>query len=170
LAAAGREAAGECGDSGLVPAAAYSAAFVHLAVADWPAVDKDLSAAIVAAREAHDPLRMMRARLLRAEAERRQGRRSSARAELEQLRRIVSTAPPIGRVRWQTARAVLAGPADAESIVARHAAASMFGALPLYISNSNSAAARHGDHPFVDQLIAILHLCQTADEDSALLQ
>jgi DNA-binding NtrC family response regulator/tetratricopeptide (TPR) repeat protein len=168
MAAAVRQAAQDAGDAALVSAAAYAAAFVHLAVADWSAVERDIAASIVAAREAHDPLRVMRARLLRAEAERRQGRLSAARVELDHLRRIVSTAPPIVRVRWQAVTAVAAAPADADTIVARHVAASMFGALPLYVGAGGSPA-RTAEHSFADQLISILHVCQTAEEDSALL-
>jgi DNA-binding NtrC family response regulator/tetratricopeptide (TPR) repeat protein len=171
IAAAARHAADESGDASLVAAAAHAAAFVHLAVADWAAVDKDIAASIVAARAAHDPLRAMRARLLRAEAERRQGRLSAARADLEHLRRIVSTAPPVLRVRWQAATAVAGAPGDAETIVARHVAASTLGALPLYVAGTTGAAApRSGEHGFVDQLISILHVCQTAEEESALLR
>jgi DNA-binding NtrC family response regulator/tetratricopeptide (TPR) repeat protein len=169
-AAAARQAAADAGDPVLVAAAAYAAAFVHMAVADWPAVERDIPASIVAARRAYDPLRAVRARLLRAEAERRQGRLAAARADLEHLRRIVATMPPILRVRWQAATAIAATPADAEAIVARHVAASMFGALPLYVGNSSSGARPSGADPFVDQLIGILHVCQTAGEDGALLK
>ena len=154
----------------LVAAAAYAAAFVHMAVADWPAFERDIAASIVAARAAHDPLRAIRARLLRAEAERRQGRVAAARADLEHLRRVVASMPPILRVRWQAAAAVVTAPGDAESIIARHVAASTFGALPLYVGSGAAAARPSGGDPFVDQLIGILHVCQTADEDSALLK
>src|SRR6185503_10116536 len=125
---------------------------------------------IVAARTAHDPLRAIRARLLRAEAERRQGRVAAARADLHHLRRITATLPPILRVRWQAATAVVETPGDAESIVARHVAGSMFGALPLYVDSAAQAARTGGGDPFVEQLIGILHVCQTADEDGALLK
>jgi transcriptional regulator with GAF, ATPase, and Fis domain len=141
-----------------------------MAVADWPAAERDVAASIVAARGAYDPLRAVRARLLRAEAERRQGRLAAARVDLEHLRRIVATMPPILRVRWQAATAVAATPADAEAIVKRHVAASMFGALPLYVGGGAAAARTGGADPFVDQLISILHVCQTAGEDSALLK
>jgi DNA-binding NtrC family response regulator/tetratricopeptide (TPR) repeat protein len=169
-ASAARQAATDTSDPMLVAAAAYAAAFVHMAVADWAAVERDIGAAIVAARTAHDPLRAIRARLLRAEAERRQGRVAAARGDLEHLRRIVATMPPILRVRWQAARAVGETPGDAESIVARHVAASTFGALPLYVGSGAVAARSSGGDPFVDHLIGILHVCQTADEDSALLK
>jgi DNA-binding NtrC family response regulator len=169
-ASAARQAAADAGDPVLVAAGAYAAAFVHMAVADWPAVERDIAASIVAARSASDPLRAVRARLLRAEAERRQGRLAAARADLEHLRRIVATLPPILRARWQAATAIAAAPADAEAILARHVAASMFGALPLYVGSGTAAAPTSGADPFVDQLISILHVCQTAGEDSALLR
>ena len=170
LATAARHAAQDGGDAALAAAAAYATGFVHLAVADWTAVEKDIAASIVAARTAHDPLRAMRVRLLRAEAERRQGRLSAARAELEHLRRIVATAPQIVRARWQAAAAVVAVPADAEPIVARHVAASMLGALPLYVAGATTIAGTRRGETFVDQLISILHVCQTAEEEGALLK
>jgi DNA-binding NtrC family response regulator/tetratricopeptide (TPR) repeat protein len=169
-ASAARQAATDANDPVLVAAAAYATAFVHMAVADWAAVDRDSAASIVAARTAHDPLRAIRARLLRAEAERRQGRVAAARADLHHLRRITATLPPILRVRWQAATAVVETPGDAESIVARHVAGSMFGALPLYVDSAAQAARTGGGDPFVEQLIGILHVCQTADEDGALLK
>ena len=169
-AAAARQAAADAGDPVLVAAGAYAGAFVHMAVADWPAVERDVAASIVAARSAYDPLRAVRARLLRAEAERRQGRLAAVRVDLEHLRRIVAAMPPILRVRWQATTAVAAMPADADAIVGRHVAASMFGALPLYVGSGAAAARTGGVDPFVDQLISILHVCQTAGEDSALLK
>jgi len=172
IAAAARQSAEDTHDGVLVAAAACTAAFAHLAVADWAAVERDVAASIVAARSAHDPLRVIRARLLRAECERRQGRLSAARVELAHLRRIASTTPPVVRARWQAAAAVVAAPAaEAETIIPRHVASSMLGALPLYVADAVGTGARgRREHAFVDQLIAILHVCQTAEEESALLR
>jgi tetratricopeptide (TPR) repeat protein len=64
---------------------ACSRAFVHLAVGDLDAVERDVAAAISASRAAYDPLRAVRARLLLAEAERRRGRASSAVSHLRRL-------------------------------------------------------------------------------------
>src|SRR5262249_34343645 len=137
----------------------------------WDAVEKDIAAAIVAARGAHDPMRAIRARLLRAEAERRQGRVAAARARLEHLRRIGATAPAVVHAPWQAGAARPATPADADPIGRGHVAASMLGALRLYVAGAGGvAAARSGEHGFVDHLISILHVCQTAEEESALLK
>jgi len=79
-------------ERGLQAAAAYAAAFVHLAVGDLDAVEREVAESIIAARLAHDPLRAVRARLLRAEAERRRGRTATAAAQLHRLRRLIATA------------------------------------------------------------------------------
>src|SRR4029077_11327680 len=53
--------------------ASYTAGFVHLSVNDLDAAGRDLSACLVAAREAQDPLRAVRARILLAEGRRGRG-------------------------------------------------------------------------------------------------
>jgi hypothetical protein len=50
-----------CGDPGTVAAIAGTAAFVHLAVGDLDAVDRDVAESTAAARAAHDPLRALKA-------------------------------------------------------------------------------------------------------------
>ena len=66
--------------------------------------------------------------------------------------------------------AVCAAPANAADIVAKEIAATGLGALPLYVWPAAAAAAPHAaSERFVEQLIAILHVCQTAGEDGALL-
>ena len=164
-------AAEESGDARSIGCARYGAAFVHAAVGDWEAAEREASASIARAHAAHDPLRALRARLLACEVMRRRRRVSEARAQLERLRRAASAAPPLVRGRWELAAEVCAAPAAAAEIVAKEAAATGLGALPLYIWPADAAPPAHaaGDR-FVDHLIAILHVCQTAEEDSALLK
>ena len=81
-------------DAMALAAAHTTAAFVHLAAGDLDAVDRDANESLLAARMAHDPLRAIRARLLRAEADRRAGRRGAAAAAFKRLRRVVAPRRP----------------------------------------------------------------------------
>jgi DNA-binding NtrC family response regulator/tetratricopeptide (TPR) repeat protein len=166
-----------CGDLGAAMADAsppYARAFVHLNVGDLEAADHDLVAAISAARSAHDPLRALRARLLRAEVERRRGRVASAASLLDRLRRGVAAAPPLLRARWQLASALCArGEADTAGIVEKHVSTTGLGALPLYaVPRTSGARGRSAgvSDTFVDHVLAILRVCQTADEERVVLK
>jgi len=99
-------------DPGAAAAVATAAAFVHLAVGDLEAVDRDVAEAVAAARSTHDPLRALKARLLLAEAERRRGRTASAQAQLHRLKRMAVTMPPVVRARFDLSLALVGG-ADA---------------------------------------------------------
>ncbi|MCU1384518.1 MAG: hypothetical protein JWL71_3215, partial [Acidobacteria bacterium] len=103
-------------------AAACVTAFVHLAVGDLSAAERDLAETLVLARAARDPLRALRARLLRAEIERRRGRPAGALAQLQRLARVMATAPPILRARWDLARVLASPDPRAGEGVARHVA------------------------------------------------
>jgi DNA-binding NtrC family response regulator/tetratricopeptide (TPR) repeat protein len=157
-------------ERGLQAAAAYAAAFVHLAVGDLDAVEREVAESIIAARLAHDPLRAVRARLLRAEAERRRGRTATAAAQLHRLRRLIATASSTVRSRWELAMAVASADGDPGDVVARHASATGLGALALYVAAPRAvAAAGAGSDPFVAQIVAILELCHTAEDEVVLL-
>jgi tetratricopeptide (TPR) repeat protein len=90
---AGESARAE-GAAGNRAAVSCTAALVHLAVGDLHAVERDVAESMAAATAAHDPLRLIRGRLLRAEAERRRGRQAAALAQLERLRRLMATTRP----------------------------------------------------------------------------
>ena len=123
-----------------------TAAFVHLAVGDLDAVERDVvRVASAAARAAHDPLRAIRARLLQREADR--GAADAARLRprsLQRLRRVMTTAPPVA------ARAVGAvlgaarrrGDDAARDVVAQHVAATGLGALALVRGRIRRAPSR----------------------------
>ena len=68
LAREAMEEASRHGDPALVARASCAAAFVHLAIGDVDAVAADVRACVTAARAARDPMRAIRARLLRPKA------------------------------------------------------------------------------------------------------
>jgi len=160
----------DAGGAALAAAAHYGSAFVRVAVGDWDAAERDIAATIANARAAHDPLRAIRARLLECEVARRR-RGPAVRASLERLRRAMAAAPPLVRRRWELAMAVSAAPAEAAERVAKETTATGLGAMPVYVApaTDGASAGRGSGDRFVDQLIAILHVCQTAEEDGALL-
>jgi len=154
--------------------ASYGAAFVHLAVGDLDAAERDLVASLSLSHAAHDPMRAIRARFLRAEAVRRRGRRGDAAALLRRATRAIAIAPPLvrARVHLMTTVSAVDGDADAAAAVSRAVASTGLGALPLYVMTAS--AASDGLHaaaePFVDHLVGILRVCQNADEDRVVLK
>jgi len=153
--------------------ASYAAAFVRLAVGDLDAAEHDLSATIALARAAHDPMRALRARLLRAETIRRRGRKADAVASLHRLARATALAPPLVRARAQLLSGVLAADRDGEASASRSRAVAStgLGALSLYVATpAASEGLEAAAEPFVDHLVAILRVCQNADEDSVVLK
>jgi DNA-binding NtrC family response regulator/tetratricopeptide (TPR) repeat protein len=170
LAARASEAAAVEPD-GAKAAVAWVTAIVHVAAGDLGAADRDLSQALALARAAHDPQRALRARLLRAEVNRSSGRIGAASAQLQRLRRVMAAAPAIVRARWDVVKALTAPDADARAIVDHSRQATGLGALGLYVS---TRAGRHGGaaaaDPFVDELVEILRVCQTAADEIGLLK
>jgi len=160
-------------DASLDAAASYAATFVHLAVGDVDAADRDAGASIAASRAAHDPMRALRARLLRAEIARRRGRSADASALLKRLTRAVTIAPPIVHARFHLmTRVAGAGDGDAKTLAARAAQSTGLGALPLYVAppQQSGEGMQSAAEPFVEHIVAILHACQSADEDGVVLK
>jgi DNA-binding NtrC family response regulator len=154
---------------------ACGCAFVHLAVGDLDAVERDVTTAVSASRQAHDPLSAIRARLILAEADRRRGRVSDVR----RVGRVTSVAslPLTIRARGRLVTDLLAAAADAKAIVRRHVGATGLGALALYapdaaVSRQQGAGADAApiDDSIVHDVITILRLCQTAEEERAVLK
>jgi DNA-binding NtrC family response regulator len=161
-----------CGDPGTVAAIASTAAFVHLAVGDLDAVDRDVAESTAAARAAHDPLRSLKARLLLAEAERRRGRTACAQAQLQRLTRMTAMLPPLLRTQWDLLTATLAG-ADCAEFLRRQIASTGLKALALYLPPSSAVPAAGSSLPEacdVGDVVAILRACQTADDEPAVLK
>jgi len=156
------------GDAVLVAEAAASLAFAHLAVGDLDAVDRDVAGCLTAAREARDPLRGIRARLLLAESARRRGRRSAVDALLQRLNTLGgASVPPIVRARCAMLKDLAASAAPDDDVVKRHVRATGLDALALLVPAR--AAAVGAAAPAVDDLIEILRVCQNADEEHTVL-
>jgi DNA-binding NtrC family response regulator/tetratricopeptide (TPR) repeat protein len=145
-----------------------SSATIKLAVGDLDGLDRDVSACLAAARAARHPMRAVRARVLQAEADRRRGRVPRA-DEIVTLRRLASAAPPLVRLRHDLVRTLRDSRPDV-GLVERYAARVGLKGLELFgglIPRSVSASATD---PFVDDIVAILHVCQHADDETAVLK
>ena len=165
------EQASRLGDPELLARAYCAAAFVHLAIGDLDAVAADAGASVAAARAARDPMRAVRARLLRAEGDRRRGRVSSSASFLRRVRGMASAhLPPIIRARADLVQALAEAPASQADTAARHASRSGLVALSLYVPKTNG---EHDPHLVTDSstegLVGILHLCQTAEDEGRVL-
>jgi transcriptional regulator with GAF, ATPase, and Fis domain len=192
MATAAAAAANEDGDPATRASAAWVIALVRFAVGDLAAVERDLSDALALARAARDPQRAIRVRLLRVEVERARGRPAIVDAHLGHLRRLVATVPAIVRARWDLAT-TLSGPESRRpEAIARHVRASGFASLGVYVARSQSFRgftcrqvrdsdtpvidAVHAEAPsiaaetFVEELVAILRVCQTAADEIELLK
>jgi DNA-binding NtrC family response regulator len=156
------------GSAASTAAAACAAAFVHLAVGDFDAVQRHAVAAIAAARAGHDPLRAVRARLLLAESERRRGRPARA---LTLLRRMGATPlPPSLRIRWELVSALARGGGDPREVVRKHAVASGLDALEVFVDLRGAGPRAAAADPMAEDLVDVLRLCQAADDESAVLK
>jgi DNA-binding NtrC family response regulator len=156
-------------DARSIASAARTAAFVHLAVGDLDAVERDVAGCVAAARRAHDSLCAVRARLLLAEGLRRRGRTTSKPGAVR-LERMTGSLPPIVRARWTLTKA-LALASDVNVTVARQVAAVGLPALALYapVDREPLSDAAPTDH-MLDDIVAILRTCQVAKDDSVVLK
>ena len=174
-------ATGAGADSPIPAEAACAAAFAHLAVGDHGGVERDVASAVSAARAAHDPLRALRARLLGAESARRLGRPGPARALLARVQRLsASTLPPIVKARCDLLSDLLAE-SDVATAVRRRVSSTGLPALVLFAPADGTAMwcgrtflcdppqGRHPDLLIVDDSIAILQCCQSAEDERAVL-
>jgi DNA-binding NtrC family response regulator len=152
----------------LIARAAYATAFVHLAAGDLDAIERDVRRSIVSSRAAHDPMVATRARLLLAEGERRGRGSSSVAGRVSRLARL--RLPPIIRARVELLDALLRAPGAPQEIVARQASRLGLPALALFgpiETASERAEWRTG--PSTDDVVDLLHLCQTADDETRVL-
>ena len=151
-------------DAAVRAAVACTSAFVRIAVGDLDAALDDVRGAIATARAAHDPLRSLRARLFGVEIERRLSHRSAAVAQLNRLRRLRPSLPPLLGARFDAIDRLLSSAADPKR---SHAAASSARALTLYAGNG---ACRAAADPAIDDVLVILRACQTAEEEAVVLR
>ncbi|MCC7417810.1 MAG: sigma-54-dependent Fis family transcriptional regulator [Acidobacteria bacterium] len=171
LAAEGGRRAAAIGDAALASSAAAAAALAHLSVSDFAAVARDAEAAIGLARAARAPLRAARARLLLAEAERRQNRRGAPHLLLRRLARVgASQWPPV-----VGARAALLGALARPGMSPREAVAQTVGAtglvaLALFAPDVGSApSALPHAAPAIARVLPILEQCQSAADEQPVL-
>ena len=144
-----------------------TASLVKLVIGDYDAVDHHAARSVAAARQARLPLRMLSARLIQAEADRRRSRPlTDAAARI--LSRLSATATPLLRARWDLLAALGSG-ADAHVVTARQTAISGLKALDLFAGVCRSATSV-GLDPVVGDVVAILQVCQQAEDESALLR
>jgi DNA-binding NtrC family response regulator/tetratricopeptide (TPR) repeat protein len=127
-----------------------TAAEVSLAAGDVPVAVDRATAAIRASRAARDPLRTVRARIVLAEALRRQGLASAASMHARWLGRYAPTLPPLLRARLN--------PADHLRTL-----------RPLALLLPRDPGESTG-LPVVDQMIAIVRACQVADDELVVLR
>jgi len=160
------------GGTGLQAEAACAAAFAHLAVGDLDAVERDVATSVAAARAAHDPLRAIRARLILAERARRSSRRPTAAALLTRLKNVATgSLPPIVRARCDLLNELVSASTPASAIAARHVAATGLTALTLFLPATDAAGRSAGAFEMVvDDLVDILGVCQSAEEESTVLK
>ncbi len=151
----------------LLAEAACAAGFAHLAVSDVAALHRDVTICLAAAKISHDPLRAFRARLMLAEQLRRVGRRPESFDIMDVLKRMASTGlPPVLRSRHNLLRDLLSDTEPSAGVIARHVASSGFPALALYGPREATSGALHG---VVEDAVAMLHACQSAEEEGAAL-
>jgi DNA-binding NtrC family response regulator len=146
----------------------YAAACVRLMAGDRNGASASAMLAIAGARHAHDPLRAIRARLVLADAERHGGRRPATATTLRRLQRLAPALPPLLNLRVQLLTEVAKADGrhgdEAAALVARCGVP----ALGLFIPRRVEAGAAF--EPLVDEVVAIVRACQTADEEIAVLK
>jgi transcriptional regulator with PAS, ATPase and Fis domain len=138
-------------------------------VGDLDAVDRDAAAFAVASAGLRLPARAFATRLIQAEAGRRRGR-TPARSALEALRRLAMTMPPALKARWELFSALLSDPGKGRVAIERLAAAKGLPALsllakPVQMLPGGDFATRG----LVEEIVAILHLCQAAQDETEVL-
>ena len=150
--------------------AGCAAAFAHLAVNDVEAVERDVILAVAASRTARDPLRALRARLLLAEAARRNGRASTTVTLIARLRNLGGSAlPPVLKARCDLLADLVDGRGPAAATIKRHVAASGLPGLALFAPSPTPGETWTAADGMVDEAVAILRVCQDADDEPQVL-
>jgi len=157
-------------DDRLLADVEHTSAFIRLRIGDLDGVDRDAAACVALARAVRRPMRALSARLLLIEAER---RRNAAgwRGALHALRRLAAAAPPLFRARWDLLNA-LGRSSDVPTVVSRHVASTGLHALELFAGEQprgSRSGEQAGREAFVDEILAILRVCHTADDESTVL-
>ena len=157
-------------DVSLVAEAAKRAAFAHLAVGDVAAVEREAAVSIAAARTGREPLVAARVRLMIVEVLRRSGKKPGAAGLLQRIARLGdSTLPPILRAHGNLCRDLLSADGAIADVLARHVATTGLGALALFGPDSRTSSFATTHDLMVDDIVGILDLCQTSDDEPAVL-
>jgi DNA-binding NtrC family response regulator/tetratricopeptide (TPR) repeat protein len=164
-------AAEESNDLRARAAARFCQALLRFRIGDVDAAERDLAQTIDIARSAHDPLRIIRARLLQVEVARHRGHHGAAAAQLERLGRLLPSLPPIVRARSQLLAALLSEAHTPMDIISRHVKTSGLGALAIY-AGANGSNDRHVEafESIAAEVIAIVRACQTAADEALVLK
>jgi anaerobic nitric oxide reductase transcription regulator len=142
-------------------------AFVKLVIGDHDAIEAHTARSVSAARQARRPLRALSARLLQAESDRRRSRRltdESARV----LKRLTASATPLLRARWDLFTALCTA-SDAAAATARQVSTSGLKALELFSGTARTTGC-HAIDPIVSDVVAILSVCQRAEDERAVVR
>jgi DNA-binding NtrC family response regulator len=147
---------------GLVGDAALALAFAHLSVGDYLAVEHDVALAMARARADREPLLLVRAHLIGAEAARRRGRGGLATRLATRLQGI-RVLPPLLAARASLLGELARAESEAE-VIERRVKSTGAEALRLFAQAAPTGAGR----PAAD-LVGVLELCQRADEEETIL-
>jgi DNA-binding NtrC family response regulator len=152
----------------LVAVSACAAAFTHHSLSDHKAVLDDVAVAVQMARSSHHPLLALRARLIAAESFRRQGRRGPGLTLVGRIRRVKACPlPVILQARIDLLSDLLTTEKGHDAVVKRHQQTTGLGGLMLFAPICH-AQSRHA--AAVSDIVSILQCCQTADEESQVLE
>jgi len=141
-------------------------AFVKLAIGDYDGVDRHVACCLSAARRTRHPTRVLSARLLQAEADRRRSR-TLPEAQARMLERLSAAAPPVLRARWDLLAALHSAP-DLDAAVSRQVASSGLKALGLFAAVVQAGCGAL--EPVVRDVVSILEVCQHAQDEASLLR
>jgi DNA-binding NtrC family response regulator len=167
-AARARDAAVALEDHALSARAFYACALAQLSAGDAAQADAAAKLALTAARVARDPMLAICVRTLRAEIARRHGHRGPANVLVKRMLRVPSTTMPVVvRSRIELLRDLLAAE-DPGHAADRRAEASGLPALRLFAPRAASGSSV-GAGPATEAIIELLHCCQSAEEDRAVL-
>jgi DNA-binding NtrC family response regulator/tetratricopeptide (TPR) repeat protein len=145
----------------------YACALAQLAAGDRRQASEAASRALQDARQTHDPLLAICARVLRAEIARRQGERRDASLLVKRFARLSRSRMPAtvqGRIDLLADLLAAADPVEAGE---RRADSSGLAALRLFAPQR--APTAWATAPAADEIVELLRCCQVAEEDRAVL-
>jgi DNA-binding NtrC family response regulator len=172
-AAAAVRVADRLDDPGAVAQAAQASAFAYLAVGDLAAVDREVSRAVTAARAAHDPFRVLKAKLLGAESTRRGGSTGAPSPWVRRASRLATERLPI-TVRSRIVLLADQSGLPADEMVRRQIAATGLRALTLFSGSRPSAGddealpvgagkSERSGAGLMEDVLDLLRCCQGAE-------